>query len=533
MSHMAIDLRMPLWSDRCFWFRCGDSTVDIFKGKRNIIRIIHGRILIDSNYHRLYLMVGRQTNLPYNDHNFVGDPAVLRDYDQYLYGADAPHEPLSVTQLNQLVKQSLESKFNQLTVRGEIANFSRPLSGHIYFTLKDALSEIRCVFFRMHQGQDYLKLLKDGVAVELSGKVTIYPQRGQYQMMVSGLRLQGDGLLKQQFLELKRRLESQGLFDPSRKKSLPKYPSLIGVISSPRAAGLDDFLTILEQRFPACEVRLFTSPVQGNHAATSLIKALMCADNDPLVDVIVFCRGGGSMEDLWCFNDEQLAHSISACETPTISAVGHEKDITICDLCADVRAATPTNAAMLVAPDLSDLLDRLEQLRRQLVSLARTSLRSKQLTFAQLSARIQHPSTSIRNYQLALTQVTNGLVQTMTHSLNRYQCMHQGLSSKLSKALLQQCQQRSNYRFDVLHSRLINMMEHFTPQLRLRLETLQSRLHALDPKRVLKRGYAVIKRGREVVSSSRQLHPSDEVLLNFYDGEVTATINFKSSDECG
>ena len=456
---------------------------------------------------------------------------MLSDYDQYLHGADAPYEPLSVTQLNQLVKQSLESNFNQLTVRGEIANFSRPLSGHIYFTLKDALSEIRCVFFRMHQGQDYLKLLKDGIAVELSGKVTIYPQRGQYQMMVSGLRLQGEGLLKQQFLELKRRLESQGLFDPSRKKSLPKYPSLIGVISSPKAAGLDDFLTILKQRFPACEVRLFTSPVQGNHAAKFLISALKCADNDPQVDVIVFCRGGGSMEDLWCFNDEQLAHAISACETPTISAVGHEKDITICDLCADERAATPTNAAMLVAPDLKDLLDRLEHLKRQLASLIRNSLHSKQLVYTQIAAKIQHPSTSIRNCQLALTKATNGLVQAMTHSLNGHQWVHQGLSSKLSKALLQQCKQKSNYRFDVLRSRLASMMKHFTPQLHLKLESLQSRLHALDPKCVLKRGYAVIKRGNEVVSSSRQLHANDEVLLNFHDGEVTATIDLKARGE--
>ena len=166
---------------------------------------------------------------------------MFNEYQQYPDPADATFEPLSVTQLNQMVKRSLETSFNQISVKGEIANFSRPLSGHIYFTLKDALSEIRCVFFRLHQEPDYLSLLKDGVAVELSGKITLFSQRGQYQMMVSGLRLQGEGLLKQQFIELKRRLEAQGLFDPKHKKPLPKYPSKIGIISSPRAAGLDDF----------------------------------------------------------------------------------------------------------------------------------------------------------------------------------------------------------------------------------------------------------------------------------------------------
>ena len=455
---------------------------------------------------------------------------MFNEYQQYPDPADATFEPLSVTQLNQMVKRSLETSFNQISVKGEIANFSRPLSGHIYFTLKDALSEIRCVFFRMHQEPDYLSLLKDGVAVELSGKITLFSQRGQYQMMVSGLRLQGEGLLKQQFIELKRRLEAQGLFDPKHKKPLPKYPSKIGIISSPKAAGLDDFLTILKQRYPACSVQIFCSPVQGNHAAASLIRALKRAQEDSEVDVIVFCRGGGSMEDLWCFNDEQLAHAIYACTTPIISAVGHEKDITICDLCADIRAATPTNAAMLVAPDLRDLLAQVDQITRQLISLIRGNLRSKQLIHSQTTARIQHPRTSVKQYQLSLTKTTHTLMHLITNQLKRHQWTHKSLSGKLSKSLLLQCKQPNDYRFDSLHRRLVHTMNNLTPQHRATLATLQARLSSLDPNNVLKRGYAVIKRGNEVVSSRQQLCQHDQVQLRFHDGDATATIDTQTSD---
>ena len=308
-----------------------------------------------------------------------------------------PDETLSVTQLNQAVKQSLEIHFKRVTVSGEIANFSRPLSGHMYFTLKDAFSELRCVLFRTHQNIDYIELLKDGVAVEVIGQITLYAQRGQYQMIASSLRLQGEGLLKQQFQALKVRLESLGLFDPSHKRLLPKYPRNIGIISSPSAAGLEDFLTILKTRYPVCHVRLFASPVQGNHATKPLIHALRQAQTDPSIDVIVFCRGGGSMEDMWCFNDEHLANAIYQCTIPIVSAIGHEKDVTICDLCADVRAATPTNAAMIIAPDIKDLSDQLLYVTDQLTSRIRNILQSKQLLYSQTRTQICHPKVKIQN----------------------------------------------------------------------------------------------------------------------------------------
>lgn len=448
--------------------------------------------------------------------NFEPVPPLESDYTE--------QEVLSVTQLNQRVKLSLETQFNQVCVSGEISNYARPLSGHLYFTLKDAFSELRCVFFRAHQRADYMQLLKDGVAVELVGQITLYPQRGQYQMLVSSLRLQGEGLLKQQFLALKQRLEAMGLFDPSKKKILPTYPQTIGVISSPKAAGLDDFITILAQRYPIGHVRLFTSPVQGHHAAASLIQALKQAEADPEVDVIIFCRGGGSLEDLWCFNDEHLAHAIHACSKPIISAVGHEKDITICDLVADVRAATPTNAAMIVAPNMTDLQTQLSHYIRQIAALIQRILREKQLAHSQISARICHPMTRINHYQFTLAQSTHRLLQLMTHYVSIRQRSVDTVYAKLSTAMLTQQHQRHLSAYQQIQMRLhTTILTNLSTQSR-NLDSLCARLHALNPQHVLKRGYAVVKCAQGVIHSHRQLKPQDRIDLVFHDGHSTAII---------
>ena len=321
------------------------------------------------------------------------------------YSPRTPPETVSVSKLNQMVKNTLEINFDKISVVGEIANYARPLSGHIYFTLKDSTCQLRCVLFRTQQVHDYIHLLKDGLAVELSGQITLYCQNGQYQMIVSSLKLQGDGLLKQQFLALKSRLESQGLFDSSHKKIPPLFPTTIGIISSPSAAGLQDFITTLRKRYPICRVRLFSSPVQGAHAAESLILALQYAQKDPDVDVIVFCRGGGSIEDLWCFNSEPLANAIYQCHKPIISAIGHEKDFTICDLTADLRAATPTSAAMLIAPDINDLKEKADSLKKQIHTLTANLIARKNLALYQLSSKICHPKTLVHKYLFQLQDI--------------------------------------------------------------------------------------------------------------------------------
>lgn len=433
-------------------------------------------------------------------------------------------ETLTVTQLNNAVKRSLEQCFDKISVTGEIANYSRPMSGHVYFTLKDSTCELRCVLFRMRQVSDYVRLLKDGVAVELTGQITLYAQKGQYQMIVESLRLQGEGLLKQQFLALKNRLQQQGLFEESIKKTLPKYPRMIGVISSPTAAGLTDFITILKKRYPACHIRLFSSPVQGVHAAECLIQALHHAQNDREVDVIVFCRGGGSLEDMWCFNDEQLAKAIFQCPTPIVSAIGHEKDVTICDLCADVRAATPTNAAMLVASDLNDLSQTICQYTAQLTTLMQHTLQTKQLLLSRLQSRICHPRTRIANSLHKLADYTERL-HLLISQRHRHSChQHQQLASRVYGSILRHRTEHAHLLVQNLQQRLHKSMTSYMLQQRLSLRSMSNQMDALNPETVLKRGYGIAKRSGQIIHSISQIRPHDQITITLHDGSLTASV---------
>ena len=433
-------------------------------------------------------------------------------------------DTLTVGQLNQLVKQSLESAFDKITVTGEIANFSRPMSGHIYFTLKDASGELRCVLFRMRQLSDYMHLLKDGVAVELTGQVTLYAQRGQYQMIVSSLRLAGEGLLKQQFLALKKRLEADGLFDMSIKKNLPKYPRVIGVISSPSAAGLGDFLTILSARYPVCEVRLFTAPVQGEHAPEQLIRSLRNADTDHSVDVIVFCRGGGSLEDMWCFNNEALAHAIYGCSTPVMSAIGHEKDVTICDLCADVRAATPTNAAMLIVPDRQELTQHLDQNLARLFVSMRHSLQTKQLVFNRIHGRICHPRIRIQQGLINLSRITRQLLIAMLQQHRSTYAQYRLLTERCSPALLNGYFHTARRELDGTYRRLINAIRHIIARHHQQVHHLSGQISAFNPNHVLSRGYGLTKYQQQVISSVHQLTQGAEIEIILSDGVLNAVV---------
>lgn len=439
-------------------------------------------------------------------------------------------DTLTVGQLNQLVKRSLEQNFDKIVVTGEIANFSRPTSGHIYFTLKDASGELRCVLFRMRQLSDYVHLLKDGVAVELTGQITLYAQRGQYQMIVSSLRLAGEGLLKQQFLALKKRLEAEGLFDSTIKKTLPIYPKVIGVISSPSAAGLGDFLTILQKRYPICEVRIFSSLVQGEHASDQLIRALQYAEADTAIDVIVFCRGGGSLEDMWCFNNEALAQAIHRCPKPLMSAIGHERDVTICDLCADVRAATPTNAAMLIAPDSNELAQYLDQnLSRLLVSM-RHLHQTKLLVFNQVRARICHPRIRIQQGLVNLSQNTRQLLGAMLRTHQHAHARYRVMMDRCTPSILNSHFQRAHKQFDDTYRRLIDTIRHIMVQHRHQIHHLSGQISAFNPYHVLRRGYGMTKYQQQVISSVRQVTQGAEIEIILSDGVLNAVVQAINTD---
>lgn len=432
---------------------------------------------------------------------------------------------LSVSELNFSVKRALDSAFANVNVVGEIANFSRPMSGHIYFTVKDSQSELRCVLFKTRQITDYIHLLKDGVAVELTGNITLYTQRGQYQMIVTSVRLQGEGLLKKQFVALKTRLEAQGLFNTEHKKPLPAYPRNIAVISAPNAAGLQDFLTILNTRYPACQVTIFPSAVQGAQAAAHLIAALQQASQHPNIDVIIFCRGGGALEDMWCFNDEMLAHAIFQCHVPIISAIGHERDFTICDYCADVRAATPTNAAMLVAPDIRDMMQQYQHLHTRLDDLVQHQVNRKRLAWHTLSQRIQHPLMRIQQHQSLVARLTQQLDRCIERNIHQASQALYAPQHRLQPALLKHYHQRAHFHFVRTHERITPTLMQLLQHAHSQWHSSNAQLASLHPTLVLKRGYAVVKSRDQLINSCTQLHKGTPLTISLHDGSADAVVS--------
>ncbi|MBN8280293.1 MAG: exodeoxyribonuclease VII large subunit, partial [Gammaproteobacteria bacterium] len=272
---------------------------------------------------------------------------------------------LSVSQLNRLARQLLESDLPQLWVEGEISNLARPASGHLYFSLKDDRAQIRCALFK-GRGRGPAPSVTNGLQVIARGRVSLYEPRGDYQLIVDHLEPAGEGLLRRRLEELKQKLAAEGLFDEARKRDLPALPRRIGVVSSPSGAAIRDVLHVLARRFPAIPVVLYPVQVQGEQAKHDIVEALRLAAARAECDVLVLCRGGGSLEDLWAFNEEIVARAIAACPIPVVAGVGHEVDVTVADLVADVRAPTPSGAAELVVPDARDWFRRLAVLERRL-----------------------------------------------------------------------------------------------------------------------------------------------------------------------
>jgi exodeoxyribonuclease VII large subunit len=282
--------------------------------------------------------------------------------------ADRP--VLKPSQLNALARDLLEGSFAQVWVQGEISNFSRPASGHLYFTLKDERAQVRCALFRM-QAQRLRFLPRDGLQVLARGRLTLYEARGEYQLVLEHLEEAGEGALRQAFEELKRRLAAEGLFEAARKRALPRFVRRLGVITSPRGAAVRDVLSVLGRRFPLLEIDVLPVAVQGATSAAELRAMLALAAASGRYDVLLLTRGGGSLEDLWSFNDEALARAIVASAVPVVSAVGHEIDFSLSDFAADLRAPTPSAAAELLVPDATELRAHVRQLGARLAAVAR------------------------------------------------------------------------------------------------------------------------------------------------------------------
>lgn len=439
---------------------------------------------------------------------------------------------LTVTQLNRQVRAWLEHEMGVVCVSGELSNLSRPSSGHLYFSLKDASAQLRCVYFRQRSGRDEPMTLDNGQQVIAQGRLSLYEARGDYQLIVDSLKEAGQGDLFQKFEALKIKLAALGLFEASRKKTWPRFPLTIGVITSPTGAALRDILTTLKRRFPLARVIIYASEVQGQEAAQQLIGALRDANREKRADVLILARGGGSIEDLWAFNNEELAHAIALSSIPIVTGIGHETDTTIADFVSDLRAATPTAAAEAVAPNILDLMEGLQALEARLMASSMRLLEQKKWLLRHELQKINSPQVLINTHWQTLDYLKRHLLHGMQQLLaKRREQLHQtsrSLEAKNPLLLLQQANARLTYVEQALHQQMVRILHHLKQQLTSSLATL----HAVSPLATLERGYAIVIHENHVLSTSEMVHPGDTITVRLAKGSLSAKIIHKESASC-
>lgn len=449
-------------------------------------------------------------------------------------GTATGEQPLTIGELNRLARQTLERRFPLCWVTGEISNLTVAASGHAYFTLKDAQAQVRCVMFRS-RAQTIGFRLENGAKVDARALVTLYEARGDFQLNVEALRRAGTGNLYEEFLRLKARLEREGLFAAEDKRPLPAFVRSVGIVTSPQAAALRDVLTTLHRRSPHVRAVLYPTPVQGEPAAAQIATALAMASRRAECDVIVLCRGGGSLEDLWSFNDERVARAIRACAIPVICGVGHETDFTIADFAADLRAPTPTAAAELAAPAREDLQRRLSALGDRLLRAMQRSQERRAQRLDLAARRLRHPSERLAAAHHGLRQQAARLLRAGAQSLER---RHQVL------ALLDQRWRhdrpplaRLKNELEALRERLQRRIADDRQARRWQLEHLAAQLRHLDPDAVLQRGYSIVQRadGR-IVRSAGEVELNEKIHVNLAKGRLEARVDhleISRHDEAG
>lgn len=432
--------------------------------------------------------------------------------------------PLSVSALNLQAKSLLESTFTRIFVIGEISNLAIPRSGHLYFSLKDDQSQIRCALFKGNA----MRLSftpSDGQQVLATGKISLYAPRGDFQLIVESLEEAGAGLLQQQFEQLKKKLQSEGYFDAQHKKTIPPFPKHIGVVTSPSGAAIRDILTTLNRRFPNIPVTIYPTQVQGATAKHEIKSAIELANTHNQCDVLIVSRGGGSIEDLWAFNEEIVAMAIYHSKIPLISGVGHEVDFTIADFVADCRAPTPTAAAELASPNRLEWIETISSHEAQLIRLLRNQLQHATLQYQLLAQQLRHPKARLQ----AQMQQVDWLEQTLfraierqlTHAKQQYQhnahqLYRQSLLSPIQsfKQVVTQQKQRLSV---ILPQRLALLQS--------QCAGLEQALQAISPHNTLARGYAIVQDDSgEVLRSVKQATHGSRIQTRVIDGEFTSLV---------
>src|SRR6266852_602365 len=436
----------------------------------------------------------------------------------------------TVSELTGKIRDLLAKNFTDISVQGEVSNCREAQSGHIYFTLKDDRAQVRCVYFKQQQRGIKFRP-EDGLQVTVRGSISVYEQRGEYQIYVEKIDLVGQGALQLAFAQLKKRLEAEGLFDAARKKPLPLLPSRIGIITSPKGAAVRDVVRILTRRFPNVHLMLYPVRVQGEGSAEEIVKALKFFNKGKLVDVLILTRGGGSLEDLWSFNEEMVARAVFASEIPVISGIGHETDFTIADFVADVRASTPSAAAELVVQTRREFDKHIADLQETLASLVRYRLLELSRRVHELSGRrgFRRPLDLLRQRRQRADELTSRLAQglrvNLHHSRQRFTAAHLRIVSfdfRMKIAALR-------LRLEKRRTDLAARAERLLRAKRERLDRLRLQLEERSPLRALERGYAIATDAAgTLLRDAVQVALGDTVNIQLHRGRLTTEVKGKS-----
>ncbi len=446
----------------------------------------------------------------------------MNDFEWDPNGLIPQKEVYSVSRLNSEVRALLEGSFPLLWVEGEISNLARPSSGHLYFSLKDARAQVRCAMFRNRN--QLLRFRPDnGMQVLIRARVGLYEGRGEFQLVAEHMEESGDGALRRAFEELKQKLEREGLFDIAAKKSMPALPRAIGVITSPTGAAIRDVLTVLKRRFPALPVIIYPAAVQGENAAREMVDMIRLAEQRQECDVLLITRGGGSLEDLWAFNEEILARAIYDCQLPVVAAVGHEIDFTIADLVADYRAPTPSAAAEHLSPDQGEWQDMLTQKLRILQKSWQHQLQQSSTQLQHLNTRLlqQHPGTRLKQWSQRIDELEMRYQLAIRHQLDKKRFRLEKTDSRLYQhspvnrlTQLQQHQQQ-------LWHRLQQGMNTKISNSKLSLSTLTRALDAISPLATLDRGYSILhKADHTIIREHKQVQRGEQITARLAKGHL-------------
>lgn len=482
------------------------------------------------------------------------------------------NDVLSVSQLNQKARLLLEKQFNAIWVSGEISNFVKPQSGHWYFTLKDDSAQVRCAMFRNRNTR--LKFLPDqGMQVVVFGRVSLYEGRGDYQLIVEHLEPAGEGALQKAFEQLKQRLAAEGLFAKENKKIIPAWPRRIILVTSPSGAAVKDMLTVLKRRFPILPIDIIPVPVQGREAAPAIVQAIdwlnTKAELNERRDIIILARGGGSLEDLWPFNEETVARSISNSRLPIVTGIGHEIDFTISDFVADIRAATPSAAAELISPDQNEVRKRFADIQQSLyflvndfmqkqrrdldhystnlpnmqsiilensqkldllqLNLQKNYGRQRQLYATRLqllSQRLKHPNQQLSQYRHQLSYLNKRLLVAIETILNGHKAKQANISERLNARLVVAKLEACRLQKDSLRKQLMQIMQSILRNQRLKAQFIYKQLDNLSPLTVLARGYGLVfeEPSKQLITSVSEIQPKDSARIQLADGSFTCKI---------